>query len=208
MRDLNTPLKIAVLISGTGSNMVAIAKAIEAGELNAQIVCVASSNAKAKGIAKAQEMDLPVLVFTPQDYTDDPFAVENKLIEYFTNNGVEYVVMAGYMRKVTPLLLAAYPNRVINLHPALLPKYPGAHGIEEAFQSGDKVTGITIHLANAEYDKGPIIYQREVPILEDDTLDSLETRIHAAEHEAYPWVLQQIACDKVHLRGDRCVIDE
>ena len=207
MRDFDTPLRIAVLISGTGSNMVAIAEAIEQGRLNAKIVCVVASNPRAKGIAKAQEMGLDTMVFTPEDYAKSTAEVERTMVRNFRNAGVDYVIMAGYMRKCTGALLLAYPNRVVNLHPALLPKHKGAHAIQDAFEAGDKVTGITIHLANMEYDEGPIIYQREVPVLEGDSLDDLETRIHAAEHEAYPWVIGKIAQDKVHLYGDHCVID-
>ena len=207
MRDLNTPLNIAVLISGTGSNMVAIAEAIQAGQLNAKISYVVASNPRAKGIAKAQEMGLDTMVFTPEDYAKSTAEVERTMVRNFRNAGVDYVIMAGYMRKCTGTLLLAYPNRVVNLHPALLPKHKGAHAIQDAFEAGDKVTGITIHLANMEYDEGPVIYQREVPVLPGDTLEDLETRIHAAEHEAYPWVIGKIAQDKVHLYGDHCVID-
>ena len=207
MRDLNTPLNIAVLISGTGSNMVAIAEAIQAGQLNAKISYVVASNPRAKGIAKAQEMGLDTMVFTPEDYAKSTAEVERTMVRNFRNAGVDYVIMAGYMRKCTGTLLLAYPNRVVNLHPALLPKHKGAHAIQDAFEAGDKVPGITIHLANMEYDEGPIIYQREVPVLPGDTLEDLETRIHAAEHEAYPWVIGKIAQDKVHLYGDHCVID-
>lgn len=207
MRDLNTPLNIAVLISGTGSNMVAIAEAIQAGQLNAKISYVVASNPRAKGIAKAQEMGLDTMVFTPDDYAKSTADVERAMVRNFRNAGVDYVIMAGYMRKCTGTLLLAYPNRVVNLHPALLPKHKGAHAIQDAFEAGDEVTGITIHLANMEYDEGPIIYQREVPVLPGDSLEDLETRIHAAEHEAYPWVIQKLAQDKVHLYGDHCVID-
>lgn len=208
MRDLNTPLKIAVLISGTGSNMLAIAQAIQDDKLNAKIAYVVASNPRAKGITKAVQMGIPTMVFTPEDYAKSTAEVERKMVQNFDNAGVDYVIMAGYMRKCTAQLLLAYPNRVVNLHPALLPKHKGAHAIQDAFEAGDKVTGITIHLANMEYDEGPIIYQREVPVLEDDTLESLEERIHAAEHEAYPWVIQKLAQDKVHLYGDRCRIDD
>lgn len=208
MRDLNTPLKIAVLISGTGSNMLAIAQAIQDGKLNAKIAYVVASNPRAKGITKAVQMGIPTMVFTPEDYAKSTAEVERKMVQNFDNAGVDCVIMAGYMRKCTAQLLLAYPNRVVNLHPALLPKHKGAHAIQDAFEAGDKVTGITIHLANMEYDEGPIIYQREVPVLEDDTLESLEERIHAAEHEAYPWVIQKLAQDKVHLYGDRCRIDD
>ena len=109
--------------------------------------------------------------------------------------------MAGYMRMVTPVLLDAFPNRVINLHPALLPSFPGAHGIADAFDYGVKFTGITVHFANAEMDAGPIIAQRCVEVRESDTLDTLEARIHEAEHELYPQVLQLVAQGRVAVEG-------
>lgn len=192
------PMKLAVFISGTGTNMVAIHNAIKAGELDATIELIVSSNDHAKGIQYAQNEGLDLLVFTPADY-DDPEAVDARIVEALNECDVDYVAMAGYMRKVTPVLLDAYPNRVVNLHPALLPAHRGAHAIQDAFEAGDEVTGITIHFANEEYDKGPIIFQHEVPVLPDDTLDDLETRIHAAEHEYYPQVLQRIAQGEVQV---------
>lgn len=192
------PMKLAVFISGTGTNMVAIHNAIKAGELDATIELIVSSNDHAKGIQYAQNEGLDLLVFTPADY-DDPEAVDARIVEALNECDVDYVAMAGYMRKVTPVLLDAYPNRVVNLHPALLPAHRGAHAIQDAFEAGDEVTGITIHFANEEYDKGPIIFQHEVPVLPDDTLGDLETRIHAAEHEYYPQVLQQIAQGEVQV---------
>lgn len=200
-------MKIAVLISGTGTNMVAIINAINAGELDASIEYVVSSNSHAKGIAKAQEAGIDTVVFEPADYAA-PEAVDRKMVELFEARDVEYVVMAGYMRKVTPVLLDAYPNRVVNLHPALLPKHRGAHAIQDAYDAGDDVTGITIHFANEEYDKGPIIFQHEVPIDHDEPADTLEAHIHEAEHTYYPKVLQLIAQGKVHVTGTTCRIDE
>lgn len=192
------PMKLAVFISGTGTNMVAIHNAIKAGELDATIELIVSSNDHAKGIQYAQDEGLDLLVFTPADY-DDPEAVDARIVEALSERDIDYVAMAGYMRKVTSVLLDAYPNRVVNLHPALLPAHRGAHAIQDAFEAGDEVTGITIHFANEEYDKGPIIFQHEVPVLPDDTLDDLETRIHAAEHEYYPQVLQRIAQGEVQV---------
>lgn len=191
-------MKLAVFISGTGTNMVAIHNAIKEGELDATIELVVSSNDHAKGIEYARGEGLDVLVFVPADY-DDPEAVDAKIVAALEERDVEYVAMAGYMRKVTPVLLDAFPNRVVNLHPALLPAHRGAHAIQDAFEAGDEVTGITIHFANEEYDKGPIIFQHEVPVLPDDTIDDLEARIHAAEHEHYPQVLQRIARGEVQV---------
>ena len=192
------PMKLAVFISGTGTNMVAIHNAIKDGALDATIELIVSSNDYAKGIDYARNEGLDLVVFTPADY-DDPEAVDARIVEALEEHDIEYVAMAGYMRKVTPVLLDAFPNRVVNLHPALLPKHRGAHAIQDAFEAGDEVTGITIHFANEEYDKGPIIFQHEVPVLPDDTIDDLETRIHAAEHEYYPQVLQQIARGEVQV---------
>ena len=191
-------MKLAVFISGTGTNMVAIHNAIKDGALDATIELIVSSNDYAKGIDYARNEGLDLLVFTPADY-DDPEAVDARIVEALEEHDIEYVAMAGYMRKVTPVLLDAFPNRVVNLHPALLPKHRGAHAIQDAFEAGDEVTGITIHFANEEYDKGLIIFQHEVPVLPDDTIDDLETRIHAAEHEYYPQVLQQIARGEVQV---------
>lgn len=191
-------MKLAVFISGTGTNMVAIHNAIKDGALDATIELIVSSNDYAKGIDYARNEGLDLLVFTPADY-DDPEAVDARIVEALEERDIEYVAMAGYMRKVTPVLLDAFPNRVVNLHPALLPKHRGAHAIQDAFEAGDEVTGITIHFANEEYDKGPIIFQHEVPVLPDDTIDDLETRIHAAEHEYYPQVLQQIVRGEVQV---------
>jgi phosphoribosylglycinamide formyltransferase-1 len=129
-------------------------------------------------------------------------AGERLIADTLAASGVEYIIMAGYMRMVTDVLLNAFPNRIVNLHPALLPSFRGAHGIQDAWDAGVKVTGVTVHFANAEYDKGPIIAQRPVEVREDDTVDSLEARIHDVEHELYPQVIQLIAEGRVSVGDD------
>ena len=119
--------------------------------------------------------------------------------------GAEYVVMAGYMRKLTPVMLDAFPDRVLNLHPALLPSFKGAHAIQDAWDAGVKVTGVTVHFANEDYDKGPIVAQRAVPVLETDDIESLEARIHEAEHVLYPEVLRLLAEGRVSITDERKV---
>ena len=119
--------------------------------------------------------------------------------------GAEYLVMAGYMRKLTPVVLNAFPDRVLNLHPALLPSFKGAHAIQDAWDAGVKVTGVTVHFANEDYDKGPIVAQRAVPVLETDTIDSLEERIHATEHVLYPEVLRLLVEGRVSINDERKV---
>ena len=193
-------IALGVLVSGGGTNLQAIIDAIDAGELDARIAMVVSSNPDAFGIERARRAGIDTLVMQVDDYAD-PAAADARIADALKGAGVDYVAMAGYMRMVTPVLLDAFPNRVINLHPALLPSFPGAHGIADAFDYGVKFTGITVHFANAEMDAGPIIAQRCVEVRESDTLDTLEARIHEAEHELYPQVLQLVAQGRVAVEG-------
>ena len=189
-------LKIGVLISGSGTNLQSFIDEIAAGNLDAEIVLVVSSRPNAYGIQRAQAANIPVLVMSKDEYAN-PEAADAKIVSALQQAGAQYVFMAGYMRMVTPVMLNAFPNRVVNLHPALLPSFKGAHGIQEAFDAGVKYTGVTVHFANAEYDKGPIIAQEPVAVLEDDTVDTLEARIHEVEHRLYPATAQLIAQGRV-----------
>lgn len=198
------PLKIGVLISGSGTNLQALVDAIAAGQLNAQIVLVISSKPDVQGLVRAQKAGIQTLSMNPSVYQNE--RVANSLIaEELQRAGAEYVVMAGYMRKVTEEVLHAFPDKVVNLHPALLPSFVGAHAIRDAYESGVKVTGVTVHFANEYYDRGPIIAQRAVTIEESDTLDTLEDRIHEVEHVLLPEVVQLIAEGRVVVREDRTV---
>ncbi len=201
---MTQPLNIAVLLSGSGTNLQAIIDAIAAGTLNARIVHVVSSRPDAYGIERAQAAGIPVMALNREAYADRE-AADARIVETLQAAGAEYVVMAGYMRMVTPVMLNAFPDRVLNLHPALLPSFKGAHAIQDAFEAGVKVTGVTVHFANEEYDKGPIVAQCAVPVREGDTLDALEERIHGVEHELYPEVLRWIAAGRVSVGEDRKV---
>ncbi len=194
-------LKIGVLVSGSGTNLQAFIDAIAAKELDAAIVLVVSSRPDAYGIERAKAANIPVLVLNKGVYAD-PKAADARIVAALQEAGAEYVFMAGYMRMVTPVMLDAFPNRVVNLHPALLPSFKGAHGIQDAFDAGVKYTGVTVHFANAEYDKGPIIAQEPVAVLETDTVETLEERIHAVEHRLYPATAQLIAQGRVHVSAD------
>ncbi|ANE22177.1 phosphoribosylglycinamide formyltransferase [Denitrobacterium detoxificans] len=198
------PLKIGVLISGSGTNLQAIIDEIAAGRLNVQVVKVISSRPDAYGLKRAAEAGIPTVSLNRDVYADRAVA-DSLIVSEFRNAGAEYVVMAGYMRMLGPIVLDAFPDRVLNLHPALLPSFKGAHAIQDAFDAGVKVTGVTVHFANAEYDKGPIIAQRAVPVREDDTVDTLEERIHEVEHELYPWVLAHLAAGDITVAEDRKV---
>ena len=188
-------LKIGVLLSGSGTNLQAIIDAI-AGGLPTDIVLVVSSRPDAYGIERARAAGISTLVMNREKYAD-VLAADARIVEALRKAGAEYVVMAGYMRKVTSVMLDAFPNRVLNLHPALLPSFKGAHAIADAFNAGVKVTGVTVHFANADYDKGPIVAQRAITVAENDTLDTLEAKIHDVEHVLYPEVIGLIAEGRV-----------
>ena len=198
------PLKIGVLISGSGTNLQAIIDEIAAGKVNAQIVKVLSSRPDAYGLQRAEAAGIPTVALNKDVYAD-AHAANQRIVDEMREVGAEYLVMAGYMRMVGPEVLDAYPDRVVNLHPALLPSFVGAHAIQDAFDAGVKVTGITIHFANEEYDKGPIIAQKAVHVKEGDTVDDLEARIHKAEHKLYPKVVGWIADGRVSVDENRHV---
>ncbi|WP_080799055.1 phosphoribosylglycinamide formyltransferase [Arabiibacter massiliensis] len=197
-------LKIGVLLSGSGTNLQAIIDSIAGEGLPVEIVRVVSSRPDAFGIERARAAGIPATVLNRDVYAD-PEAADARIVSELREAGAAYVVMAGYMRKVTPVMLDAFPDRVLNLHPALLPSFKGAHAIADAFDAGVKVTGITVHFANEDYDKGPIVAQRAVEVREDDTLETLEARIHEAEHALYPEVLRLVAEGRVTVGEDRKV---
>lgn len=197
-------LKIGVLLSGSGTNLQAIIDAIAHDALPVEIVHVVSSRPDAYGIERARTAGIPTTVLNREVYAD-PQAADARIVEVLHAAGAEYVVMAGYMRKLTPVVLDAFPDHVLNLHPALLPSFKGAHAIQDAFDAGVKVTGVTVHLANEDYDKGPIVAQRAVVVREADTIDDLEARIHATEHILYPEVLRIIAEGRMTVGADRKV---
>ena len=189
-------LKLGILISGAGSNLQAIIDAITDGRLDARIQVVISNRADAYGLKRAQAAGIKAVSLKPSSFTgtDDPTHCYNDALRRILQSYcVDWVVMAGYMKLLGPEVLDAFPAHVINLHPALLPAFPGAHAIEEAFTAGVPVTGVTVHLANERFDDGPILAQTEVPVLADDTLEALEARIHKAEHLLLPQVLAALS---------------
>lgn len=197
-------LKIGVLLSGSGTNLQAIIDAIADDALPVEIVHVISSRPDAYGIERARAARIGVTALNRDVYAD-PAAADARIVEEMRAAGAEYLVMAGYMRKVTPVVLDAFPDRVLNLHPALLPSFKGAHAIQDAFDAGVKVTGVTVHLANEDYDKGPIVAQRAVSVQEGWSVEDLEEAIHAVEHVLYPEVLRVIAEGRMSLDENRHV---
>ena len=201
-------IKLGVLISGSGTNLQALIDAIAAGKLDASIELVVSSRPSAYGLKRAEAAGIQTLTLSKEIYAD-PMVADEVIATELRRAGVDYVLMAGYMRMVHDPILASFPNRVVNIHPALLPSFKGAHAIQDAFDYGVKVTGVTVHIANSDYDCGPIIAQRPVEVEEGWTVDQLEARIHEVEHQIYPHVAQLLAEGRVHVRKDgHVVIDQ
>ncbi|MDP3717363.1 MAG: phosphoribosylglycinamide formyltransferase [Acidobacteriota bacterium] len=183
--------RIGVLISGRGSNLKAIIDAIDDGRLDATIAVVISNKADAAGLEHARHAGIETLVLGHKAYgsrEDYDRAMAQKL----TDRGVGLVCLAGFMRLLSPVFVDAFPNRILNIHPSLLPKYPGLHPQQQALDDGATVSGATVHIVNKDLDAGPIVLQREVPVLPGDTADTLAARILAVEHGLYPEAIRVV----------------
>ncbi len=193
-------LRLGVLISGSGTNLQAIADACDLGDLDAEVAVVISNHQDAYGLERARKAGIEAVWLDREGFVS--FKEYNAaLLQQLLTREVDVVVMAGYMRLLGRDVLEAFPNRVVNLHPALLPAFPGAAGIREAFEYGVKVTGVTVHFASESFDEGPIIAQEVVRIDEGDSLELVEAKIHSVEHRIYPAALQLIAQERVRVEG-------
>jgi phosphoribosylglycinamide formyltransferase-1 len=179
------PLKLAVLASGNGSNLEAIAQAIAQGDLHAQIQVVIYNTPKAKVAGRADRLGLPKVLLNHRHYPSRE-ALDQAIIQTVTDHGATWVIMAGWMRCVTQVLIDAFPGQVLNIHPSLLPSFPGIHAVEQALEAGVKLSGCTVHHVELKVDSGPIIIQAVVPVLPGDTADTLQARIQVQEHRLYP----------------------
>ena len=201
-------LKLAVLGSGAGSNMQSIVDAIEAGTLDAEIVCVLADVPDAKILDRAARHNIPAQFLSCAPFkTKLEGEAEENYIRVMKEAGADTVVLAGFMRIVKPGLLAAFPNRVLNIHPALLPAFPGVHSWKQALDYGCRVAGCTVHFVDAGTDSGPIIVQRCVPVEPGDTPETLHARIQVQEHLAYPEALRLLAAGRLTINGRRVLID-
>ena len=176
---------LAVLASGSGSNLEAIAHAIVNGELKAKIAVVIYNEPDAFARQRAEKFNIPAILVNHRDYKSRK-ALDLAIIDILKQYNVDLVIMAGWMRIVTQVLIDAFPERILNIHPSLLPSFKGIHAIEQAFNYGVKVTGCTVHLLSLEVDSGKILKQAAVPVFPDDTLDDLQKRIQVQEHIIYP----------------------
>jgi len=182
---------IAIFASGNGSNFEAVATAAISGRINTKISLLVCDKPEAKVITRARQLDVPVLVCSPQDFPSRA-AHERQILAALKKANVEFIVLAGYMRIVGETLLCEYGGKIVNIHPSILPDFPGMNAIEKALVSGASYTGVTVHYVDEGVDTGPIIAQRRVDILPGDTLETLEERVHQTEHELYVDVLRDL----------------
>ena len=197
-------LKLGILGSGSGSNMQSIIDAISAGTLDAEVKIVLADVEDAYILERARKHNIPCQYLDCAPWkTKLEGAAEDECIRILKEADVDTVVLAGFMRIVKPKLLAAYPNRVVNIHPALLPAFPGVHSWTQALDYGCKVAGVTVHFVDAGTDSGPIIVQKAVKVLEDDTPEALHQRIQVEEHKAFPEALNIIASGDYSIEGRR-----
>ncbi len=200
-------LKLGILISGNGSNLQSIIDNIENGSLKAVIKVVISNNPDAYGITRAKKHGIPFVVFKNGNFkTKEGFDTE--LVKILKENGVELVILAGFMRIITPVLLKSFYGRIMNIHPALLPSFPGLHGQRQALEYGVKFSGCTVHFVDEGVDTGPIIIQSAVPVLDNDTEETLAARILKEEHKIYPRAIQLFADGRLEVIGRKVRIKE
>jgi phosphoribosylglycinamide formyltransferase-1 len=197
--------RIGVLLSGRGSNFLALHDAVRRGELPAAIALVASNVAGAPGLERARERGLPVVAIPHRGEPDRP-SHEAKLIAALAAAGVEWVCLAGYMRLLSPAFVAAFPRRIVNIHPSLLPAFPGIDAHAQAIAHGVRLSGCTVHLVDEGLDSGPIVVQRAVEVLDDDTPETLAARILEQEHLAYPEAMRLLLTRRWEVRGRRLVL--
>jgi phosphoribosylglycinamide formyltransferase 1 len=199
-----TPTRLGILLSGRGSNFLAIAESIRAGRLpRVEIAVVISNIADAPGLAKAREMGLPTAIYVSKGRKREEHDAD--VAACLKAHGVDLVCLAGYMRLLSPEFVAAFRNRILNIHPSLLPAFPGLEAQEQAFNYGVKVAGCTVHFVDEELDHGAIVVQRAVPVLDGDDAHSLAERILAEEHLAYTEAIACVASGEFEVRGRKYV---
>ena len=191
--------RLAILLSGRGSNFVAIHEAIQRGDLKAEVCCVVSNVAEAPGLAKARDFGLTAICLPSRGIERSEY--DRQLVETLRPFKPALVCLAGFMRVLTPGFLREYPGRVLNIHPALLPSFPGLHGQRQALQHGVKVSGCTVHLVDEGVDTGPILLQKAVEVLDGDTEETLSARILEQEHRLY-WRAIALVLDRMRAEGD------
>ncbi|HPU00652.1 MAG: phosphoribosylglycinamide formyltransferase [Firmicutes bacterium] len=198
--------RIAVLASGEGTNLEAILEAVERGEISGRVVLVISDREKAPALERARRRGVRALFLDPRAFPGRE-AYDEALAAELQEAQVDLVVLAGFMRLLSPVMVRAFPMRIMNIHPSLLPSFPGTEGVRDALEYGVKVTGCTVHFVDEGLDTGPIILQEAVPVIQGDTVETLHARIHAAEYRLYPRAIELFCQNKLRVEGRRCYID-
>ncbi|HWM92437.1 MAG TPA: phosphoribosylglycinamide formyltransferase [Thermoanaerobaculia bacterium] len=198
--------RLGVLLSGRGSNFLALHAAIDRGELPARIALAVSNVADAPGLVRAKELGIPAEAIPHKGLPREDH--EEKVLAALRLADVEWVCLAGYMRLLSPAFLAAYPRRIVNIHPSLLPSFPGVDAQAQALAHGVKVSGCTVHLVDEGLDSGPIVVQRTVPVLDGDTPRTLAARILEQEHLAYPEALRRLLSEPWQIEGRRLIFED
>lgn len=201
---MSAPATVGVLLSGRGSNFVALHAAMERGEVPARIAVVASNVPSAAGLAHARERGLATAAFAAEDFPSRE-AQEAAILDCLRGHGVEWICLAGFMRLLSPAFVRAFRDRILNIHPSLLPAFPGLHAQRQALAHGVKVAGCTVHLVDEGLDSGAIVVQRAVPVLEGDDEAALAARILREEHQAYPEALRRLLSEPWRLENRRLV---
>ncbi|MBA0167617.1 MULTISPECIES: phosphoribosylglycinamide formyltransferase [Pectobacterium] len=197
---------IVVLISGHGSNLQALIDASKNGRLKGKIAAVFSNNAEAYGLERAQNADIPTFVLNPEDFADRA-AFDAALANEIEQHEPALVVLAGYMRILSPEFVAQFAGKMLNIHPSLLPKYPGLHTHRKALENGDREHGTSVHFVTDELDGGPLILQAKVPVFSDDTEESLSERVKTHEHTIYPMVINWFLNGRLVMRDNEAWLD-
>jgi phosphoribosylglycinamide formyltransferase-1 len=197
---------IAVLLSGSGTNLQAIIDQVEAKRLDAKIEVVLSNKADAYGLVRAKNHGIATEVLDHKQFPSRE-AFDQAIVDILRARGVELVVLAGFMRLLSPVFVKAYSNRIMNIHPALLPSFPGLHVQKKAVDHGVRFSGCTVHFVNEECDEGPIIIQAVIPVFPDDSEESLAARILKQEHRIYPRAIQLYAEGRLRVEGRRVLVD-
>jgi phosphoribosylglycinamide formyltransferase 1 len=198
-------VRVGVLASGNGSNLQALIDRSKEGSLSANISCVISNNASAFALERARRQGIPAIHLDHRLFAGRE-AYDNAVVDSLREYGVELVALAGFMRIISPVLIEAFPNSIMNIHPALLPSFPGLHPQRQALDHGVKIAGCTVHFVDAGTDTGPIICQAAVPVVEGDTEESLSARILVEEHRLYPLAVKMFAGGKLTVDGRRVIV--
>ncbi len=198
--------QVAILLSGRGSNFLALSEATEAGRIPARIVLVLSNVPLAAGLGLAKERGYATAVVPSRGHRDRE-AYDRLVVRELENRGVDIVCLAGFMRLLSPWFVSRFPMRILNIHPSLLPAFPGLHAQRQALEWGARVSGCTVHFVDEKLDHGPIIVQQAVPVLDDDTEETLSSRILEQEHRIYPRALRLVCEDRVTVVGRRVQVD-